>query len=124
MAGYPLVSVYLTGEELKTAAEIDVSVSPIMTTAQLYPSGIRWTYNSNRLILNRVTDVRLNADVDTDGEELSGTIEDDKLYRVVAGLYSAQMLGTVEDTSTNFLYCPNISVISGSSFTSSVKAFN
>ena len=73
-----------------------------MTTAQLYPSGIRWTYNSNRLILNRVTDVRLNADVDTDGEELSGTIEDDKLYRVVAGLYSAQMLGTVEDTSMGF----------------------
>lgn len=103
VAGYPLVSVYLTGEELKTAAEIDVSVSPIMTTAQLYPSGIRWTYNSNRLILNRVTDVRLNADVDTDGEELSGAIEDDKLYRVVAGLYSAQMLGTVEDTSMGLL---------------------
>ena len=103
VAGYPLVSVYLTGEELKTAAEIDVSVSPIMTTAQLYPSGIRWTYNSNRLILNRVIDVRLNADVDTDGEELSGTIEDDKLYRVVAGLYSAQMLGTVEDTSMGLL---------------------
>ncbi|EJW95895.1 hypothetical protein EVA_15998, partial [gut metagenome] len=54
---YPLVSVYLTGEELKTAAEIDVSISPIMTTAQLYPSGLRWTYNPNRMILNRVTEV-------------------------------------------------------------------
>lgn len=103
VAGYPLVSVYLTGEELKTAAEIDVSVSPIMTTAQLYPSGIRWTYNSNRLILNRVTDVYLNKDVDTGKEQLSGAIEDEKLYRVVAGLYSAQMLGTVEDTSMGLL---------------------
>ena len=34
--GYPLISVYLTGKELKTAAEIDASVSDFMTTARLY----------------------------------------------------------------------------------------
>ena len=33
--GYPLISVYLTGKELKTAAEIDASVSDFMTTARL-----------------------------------------------------------------------------------------
>lgn len=103
VAGYPLVSVYLTGEELKTAAEIDVSVSPIMTEAQLYPSGIRWTYNSNRMILNRVTDVRFSEDVKISGAKQPEKLEDDKLYRVVAGLYSAQMLGTVEDTSMGLL---------------------
>lgn len=31
ITGYPLVSVYLTGAELKTVAEIDASVSPLMT---------------------------------------------------------------------------------------------
>lgn len=97
IAGYPLVSVYLTGEELKTAAEIDVSVSPIMTVAQLYPSGVKWTYNSNRMILNRVTEVMLD-----DGVSLEAP-EDDKLYRVAAGLYSAQMLGSVEDASMGLL---------------------
>lgn len=97
IAGYPLVSVYLTGEELRTAAEIDVSVSPIMTVAQLYPSGVKWTYNSNRMILNRVTEVMLD-----DGVSLEAP-EDDKLYRVVAGLYSAQMLGSVEDASMGLL---------------------
>lgn len=98
ITGYPLVSVYLTGAELKTVAEIDVSVSPLMTTAQLYPSGIKWEYNSNRLILNKVTDVKL-----TDADGNTAELEDGKLYRVVAGLYSAQMLGAVEDTSMGIL---------------------
>ena len=33
--GYPLISIYLTGAELKTAAEIDASISDLMTTARL-----------------------------------------------------------------------------------------
>lgn len=103
IVGYPLVSVYLTGKELKTAAEIDVSISPIMTVAQLYPSGMRWTYNSNRMILNRVTGVKLQSDIENTGAKLSETVEDKKLYRVVAGLYSAQMLSSVEDTSMGLL---------------------
>ena len=101
--GYPLVSVYLTGAELKTAAEIDVSVSPIMTTAQLYPSGLHWTYNPNRMMLNRVTEAALYDDLAPSNEKKAQELEDDRLYRVVAGLYSAQMLGAVEDTSKGLL---------------------
>lgn len=101
--GYPLVSVYLTGQELKTIAEIDVSISKIMTTAQLYPSGMRWTYNPNRMFLNRVTDVEFMRNVPYSKETQTEKIEDDKLYRVVAGLYSAQMLGTVQDMSMGLL---------------------
>lgn len=101
--GYPLVSVYLTGQELKTIAEIDVSISKIMTTAQLYPSGMRWTYNPNRMFLNRVTDVEFMTNVPYSKETQTEKIEDDKLYRVVAGLYSAQMLGTVQDMSMGLL---------------------
>lgn len=97
IVGYPLVSVYLTGAELKIAAEIDASVTTLMSGAQLYPSGMRWEYNPNRLILNRVTKTEL---VKENGTE---EIEDDKLYRVVAGLYSAQMLGAVEAKSFGIL---------------------
>ncbi len=101
--GYPLVSVYLTGKEIKTAAEIDASISPIMTSAQLYPSGLRWTYNPHRMLLNKVTDVEFVTNVPyTEGKETE-EIEDDRLYRVVAGLYSAQMLGAVEDSSMGLL---------------------
>lgn len=98
VVGYPLVEVYLTGEELKTVAEIDVSVSTLMSAAQIYPSGMKWTYNNNRLILNRVIDVKI---VNESGKEVE--IEDKKLYRVVGGLYAAQMLSAVEDTSYGIL---------------------
>lgn len=75
--GYPLVSVYLTGKEIKTAAEIDASISPIMTSAQLYPSGLRWTYNPNRMLLNKVTDVEFVTNVPyTEGKETEKIEED------------------------------------------------
>lgn len=107
ITGYPLVGVYLTGEELRTVAEIDASISPIMTYAQIYPSGMSWTFNPNRLILNRVTKAGMTGD--TIGEEEPfiqdnlTEIEDDRLYRVVSGLYCAQMLGAVEDKSKGIL---------------------
>lgn len=98
VSGYPLISVYLTGKELKTVAEVDASIAPIMSVAQLYLSGLNFTFNPNRLIFNKVTDVYLEGE-DGSREE----IEDDKLYRVVAGLYSAQMLSIVGDKSFGLL---------------------
>lgn len=98
IAGYPLVSVYLTGKELKLAAEIDISVSELMSPARLYCSGLYYTYNPNRMILNRAYDVKVK---DSDGNVREP--EDDKLYRVVADLYSAQMLGTVNSMSYGLL---------------------
>lgn len=95
--GYPLIKVYLTGEELKTAAEIDASVSDYMTSARLYCSGLNMTYNPNRIILNKVTDVYLEKD---GGRQ---ELEDDKLYCVVADLYSGQMLSAVTDMSYGLL---------------------
>ncbi len=96
--GYPLISMYLTGRELKTGAEIDASVSDFMPTARLYLSGCCFSYNPNRLILNKVTDCYL---VDDAGNRVD--IEDDKLYRIVCDLYSGQMLGAVTDVSYGIL---------------------
>lgn len=96
--GYPLISVYLTGSELKTAAEIDASVSDYMTTARLYCSGLNFSYNPNRMILNKVTDLYL-----TDADDNRIEIENDRLYRVVADLYSGQMLSAVTDMSFGLL---------------------
>lgn len=98
IAGYPLVSVYLTGEELKLAAEVDISVSPLMSPARLYMSGLQYKYNERRMLLNKTYDVAL---VTPTGEEKK--IENDKLYRVVADLYSAQMLGMVNSMSYGLL---------------------
>ena len=95
--GYPLISVYLTGREIKTAAEIDASVSDFMTTARLYCSGLNFTYNPHRMLLNKVTDVYLQ---DESGRT---ELQDDELYRVVADLYSGQMLSAVTEMSYGIL---------------------
>ena len=97
-SGFPLVAVYLTGKELKSVAEVDASVTPIMPVAQLYVSGARYSFNTNRMFFNRVYNACLLAGDGTEQE-----IVDDQLYRVVTGMYSAQMLGTVKEKSMGLL---------------------
>lgn len=100
LAGYPLIGVYLTGKELKLVAEIDASVSDFMNIARLYCSGLNFTYNPHRMILNKVTDCYLTKAGEEGKRE---EIEDDKLYHVVTDLYTGQMLGAVMDTSYGLL---------------------
>ena len=104
-SGYPLVSCYLTGKELKAVMEVDASVSPIMTGTQLYMSGAQYSFNTHRLIFNRVTGAQLEepAYAVNFGSQSLSKQENDKLYRVVSGMYSAQMLGTVKDKSFGIL---------------------
>lgn len=97
--GYPLVSVYLTGKDLKNAFEVDASVSLIMSAAELFGAGSRWTYNPHRMFLDRVNFCEIT---NPDGG-IAGQIDDNKLYRVVADLYSGQMLGTVRSKSFGIL---------------------
>lgn len=97
-SGYPLISVWITGRELKDAFEVDASVTSLMPAAQIYGAGMTWTWNPHRMLLNRVNDC---AQVLPDGTTVP--LEDDKLYRVVTGLYTGQMLGTVNDQSFGIL---------------------
>lgn len=98
LAGYPLISAYLTGKELKLVAEIDASISDFMTIARLYCSGLNFNFNPHRMILNKVTDCYLTGQ---DGKREE--IQDDKLYHVVTDLYTGQMLGSVMDISYGLL---------------------
>lgn len=98
MSGYPLISVYLTGKELRTLCEVDASISPLMPDIQLYMSGISYTFNPNRLIFNKVTKDNL---INENGA--AEKIDDKKLYRVVADLYSGQMLSIVGKQSHGIL---------------------
>lgn len=97
LAGYPLITAYLTGKELKLVAEVDASVSDYMTIARLYCSGMNFTYNPHRMILNKVTDCYLTKDGKRE------EIQDDKLYKVVTDLYTGQMLDSVTDVSYGLL---------------------
>lgn len=96
--GYPLISVYVTGEDLKNALEVDASVQPLMGAAQLFCSGVEYSFNTNRMIFNKVTEAAMRLADGTTAE-----IEDGKLYRVVTGLYCGQMLSEVEGKSFGIL---------------------
>ncbi|MGN1000064.1 MAG: bifunctional metallophosphatase/5'-nucleotidase [Faecousia sp.] len=93
-----LVSAYLTGADLKTVLEVDASVYPLMHYVQLFCSGVEYSFNTNRMIFNKVDYAMLRS---SDGTLQA--IEDDQLYHVVAGMYMAQMLGMVESTSFGLL---------------------
>ena len=105
-SGYPLVKAYLTGKELKAVAEVDASVSNFMGVARLYSNGLEYSWNDNRLIMNRAVDVKIGSSEPADGSAFQSSleaVENDKLYSVVADLYSCQMLGSVKDKSFGLL---------------------
>ncbi|MCQ2576320.1 MAG: metallophosphoesterase [Treponema sp.] len=91
ITGYPLLAMYFTGKELKNIAEIDCSVSPILKYVRLYIDGLSYEYNPHRVILDKVTDVKL-VDYHS-GEKIA--VEDEKLYCVVTDLYTGNMIGGV-----------------------------
>ena len=93
-----LIAVYITGEDLMNALEVDASVQPLMPAAQLFFSGIEYSFNTNRMIFNKVDYARLRL---ADGS--LAEIEDDKLYCVIAGMYAGQMLGSVKEKSFGLL---------------------
>ena len=93
-----LVAIYVNGKDLKNALELDASVQPLMTSAQLFMSGVEYSFNTNRMIFNKVDYAMLRNEDGTLTE-----IKDDELYRVVAGMYMGQMLGSVEETSMGLL---------------------
>ncbi len=93
-----LVGIYLTGKDLMAAIELDASIQPLMRSAQLFMSGVEYSFNTRRMIFNKVDYAMLRRE----GGELE-RIEEDKLYFVVAGMYMGQMLGSVEKTSMGLL---------------------
>lgn len=93
-----LVRVYITGQDLMNAFEVDASVQPLMSAAQLFFSGAEYSFNTNRMIFNKVDHAMLRRN-DGSLEE----IQEDKLYSVVTGMYCGQMLGAVESTSMGLI---------------------
>ena len=92
-----LIKVYVTGAELKNALEVDASVQPLMSAAQLFFSGVEYSFNTNRMLFNKVDYAMLRTD------EGLVEIEDDKMYSVVTGMYAGQMLGSVKEKSFGLL---------------------
>lgn len=101
--GYPVVSVYLTAEEVKKSLEVLTSIYPLKGSDYfLQVSGLRFTYNPHRMIFDRVTDIRLE---DAAGEfrPLDHSGRNRTLYRVVANYYNATFLSLIGSFTRNIL---------------------
>ena len=88
-------------EMLNAAVDSGDPVPPIVQANYKPPAedADTWAaWNPHRMMFNKVTDC---AQVLPDGSAVP--IDDDRLYRVVTGLYTGQMLGTVNDQSFGIL---------------------
>lgn len=98
-AGYPLVAFYVSGKEMKDILEVHTSVAPLdKEDAYLQVSGIKFTYNPYRVVLDRVTSVSVQ-DEKGDYKPLNYS----KLYRICTNLYAAEMIKYVSDVSYGLL---------------------
>ncbi len=93
-AGYPLLTVYMTGKEIRSMLEVQTSIAPIKHDAQLQFSGIRFTFNPHRIPFDRVVSVAVQ---DEDGA--FRPLLPDKIYRLCANAYMARMLGFISRAS-------------------------
>lgn len=95
VAGYPLVSFYISGRELKDILEVHTTIAPMKKDdAYLQVSGVKFTYNPKRVWSDRVTSVYVQED---DGTYQS--LDKNKLYRACANLYTAALIDYVSAAS-------------------------
>lgn len=96
--GYPLVSIWLTGREIRRLFEVETTIAPGKEDAHLQIAGASIRFNPKRVPFDRVTRVEI--------EDVRGAmrpLEPARLYRVVANLYMARMIEYVSRASYGIL---------------------
>lgn len=101
--GYPLVSFYIYPCEVKKALEILTSIYPIKgSDYYLQVSGVRFAYNPNRMIFDRVTEIWL-GDEESGYSPIDYSGSNKRLIRVATDIYNAAFLKIVGDFTWNIL---------------------
>ncbi len=89
--GVPLVSFYLSGDDIRKMLELEATVAPLVDEdAYLNVSGITFTHNPYRIPFNRVIKVNLLAE---DGAQQP--LDSQGLYRVVSNLWAYEALESI-----------------------------
>lgn len=97
-AGHPIIGAYITGKELKLLTELDASLGELVSSVKMSYSGLSYSFNTKRIILDRVSRVEL---IDDSGQIQK--IEEDKLYKVAANMYALNMLGMLNGLTKGIL---------------------
>ncbi|MFT5683671.1 MAG: 5'-nucleotidase/UDP-sugar diphosphatase [Myxococcota bacterium] len=100
--GYPLMKMFMTGEDLKSAVEF-LLVGYQLKGDSYYPrlSGAQVTYNNHRVMFDRVVQIQLGDDAS--GYSQTAELTDDALYSVAVTSYIAGFFPTVKETSFGLL---------------------
>jgi 5'-nucleotidase/UDP-sugar diphosphatase len=92
---YPLISLYLTAGEIKKTLEVVTSIYPMKGSDYfLQCSGLRFAYNPNRMLFDRVTRIDLGSE-EEGWTPLDYAGSNKQLYRVAANIYNATFLKIV-----------------------------
>ena len=93
--GYPLITCYFYAHEIKKAMEVLTSIYPKKrSNFFLQVSGMRFKYNPNRVIFDRVTDIWIGSE-DEGYQPLDYSASNKNLYRIATNIYNATFLGYV-----------------------------
>ena len=91
--GYPLVLAWINGKELKDLCELVATISPGLEDSRLYFYGVNYRYNPLKIPFTKVVDV----------EVFGNEINYNKLYPIVTGLYTANLIGLLKSESFGLL---------------------
>jgi 5'-nucleotidase len=101
--GYPLVSFYLSGSEIKKTLEVLTSVAPIKGSDYVIQiSGLKFRYNPHRVIFDRVIDIQLGDD-ERGYKNLDTNLSNNTLYKIGANIYTASFLQLIGSYTYNIL---------------------
>jgi len=93
--GYPLITCYFYAHEIKKTMEVVTSIYPKKgSNFFLQVSGMRFKYNPNRVIFDRVTDIWIGSE-DEGYQPLDYSETNKNLYRIATNIYNATFLGYV-----------------------------
>ena len=100
---YSLVSFYVYAAEIRNALEVLASIAPAKgDDFFLQISGIRFSYNPNRMIFDRVTDIETGSH-ESGYSQLDTSSSNKKLYRVALNLYNATLMKMLGDMTFGIL---------------------
>ncbi len=101
--GYPLVTLYLYPAELKKALEIMTSIYPMKgTDYYIQVSGVKYTYNPNRMVFDRVTEIWIGDDA-AGYKVLDYSESNQTLIRTAVDIYNATFLKVIGDFTYHIL---------------------
>ena len=97
--GYPMLSFWLTGNELRLAMEVTVGIAPLLADSFFVQvSGLRIEYDPDGGFFSKVTAIHLGDEVGGySAVPLDTAADNPTLYHVAANLYLGQMLGVLKD---------------------------